>query len=286
MILIPPDAVSAGNLTFNWFDLPCAFPLLLAPVTIVLLGRKLRRPSANVLPLCLAAVFALGLLPKIALRAGWSHYGFVLTMPAALVLAHVAVYSLPDWFARKSGSAACFRGVLIGLLAACTLVRVFNWMGIYRYKTHAVVAGPDCFYVDPEPTHDERSGPTLRALAYLQKAMLDDQTLVVFPNGTMLNYLLRKRNPTPYQIFSPFEFGVFGDEAVAGAVLRAAPDWVVLVTMDDSDFGRGNFGDSHYGAPIRRFLDDEYEIADRQTNPPYVAREFSATVFRRRSPRD
>jgi hypothetical protein len=286
MYFIPPNELVAGSPTFNWFDLPCAFPLLLTGVTIVLLGRELRRPSPNAFPLCLAAVYALGLLPKIALRAGWSHYGFVLTMPAALVLAHVTVYSLPDWFARKTGSAACFRGVLIGLLAACTLVRVFNWMGIYRFKTHPVVAGPDCFYVDPEPTHDERSGPTLRALAYLQKAMRDDETLVVFPNGTMLNYLLRKRNPTPYQIFSPFEFDVFGDDAVAGAVIRAAPDWIVLVTMDDSIFGRGNFGDPRYGAPIRLFLDEEYEIVDRQTTPPYVVREFSATVFRRRAPRE
>jgi hypothetical protein len=256
--------------------------VLLSGAAFALLRRELGRPSLGTFPLCLAAVYALGLLPKIALRAQWSHYGFVLIMPAALVLAHVAVYSLPSWIAAKSGSAACFRGVLIGLLAACALVRIFNWVGIYRFKTHPIVAGPDRFFVDPDPTHDERSAPTLRALAFLQQAMHDDQTLVVFPNGTMLNYLLRKRNPTPYQIFSPFEFEIFGDDAVELAVIRAAPDWVVLVTMDESIFERGNFGDPQYGAQISRFLDEQYQVADQQTTGPHAVRQFTATVYRRR----
>jgi hypothetical protein len=282
---IPRNAALAGSLTFNWDQLPRAFPLYLSGVTIVFLRRELANPSVTAFPLCLTAVYAVGLLPKILLQAGWSHYGFVLTMPAALVLAHVAVYSLPNWIAAKTGSAACFRGVLIGLLAACALFRIVNWVEIYRFKTQPIVAGPDRFFVDPEPTHDERSAPTLRALAYLQQAMHDDQTLVVFPNGTMLNYLLRKRNPTPYQIFSPFEFDIFGDDAVELAVIRAAPDWVVLVTMDETVFGRGNFGDPQYAARIRRFLDQEYEVADRETNEPFINRPFSATVFRRRSAR-
>jgi hypothetical protein len=286
LYFIPLNAQQAGSLTINWFDLPCAFPLLLSGVTIALVRRELQQPSLRAFPLCLAAVYALGLLPKIVLRAGWSHYGFALTMPAALVLVHVAVYSLPNWVAGKNGSAACFRGVLIGLAAACALVRVSNWVRIDRFKTQPVGAGADRFYVNPDPAQDERSAPTLKALAYLKMAMRDDQTLVVFPNGTMLNYLLRKRNPTPYQMFTPFEFDIYGEVAVAGAVIHAAPDWVVLVTTDMSEFGRGNFGDPKYAAQIRRFLDEEYEIADTQTAGPYAIRRFSATVFRRRSPRD
>jgi hypothetical protein len=283
---LPWNSEQAGSVTFNWFDLPCAFPLLLSGVAIVLVRRELTRPAPDAFPLCLMVIYALGLLPKIALRAGWSHYGFVLTMPAALMLVHVAVYSLPNRLATKAGSAPCFRGVLIGLVVACALLRTLNWVGIFHFKTHPVVSGPDCFYVDPVPTHDERSGPTLRALAYLQKAMRDDDTLVVFPNGTMLNYLLRKRNPTPYQIFSPFEFEIFGDEVLESDVIRAAPDWIVLVTMDETIFGRGTFGDPQYGARIRRLLDEEYEIADQETAEPHIGPPFSATVFRRRLPRD
>jgi hypothetical protein len=207
-------------------------------------------------------------------------------MPAALVLAHVAIYSLPNWVAAKGDSAACFRGVLIGLVAACTLVRLFNWAVICRFKTEPVVAGPDRFFVDPVPTHDERTAPTLRALAFLQHSMHDDDSLVVFPNGTMLNYLLRKRNPTPYQIFSPFEFEIFGDDVVESAVIGSAPDWVVLVTMDESIFGRGNFGDPHYAARIMRMLDREYEVAVRETNGPLIDRPFAATVYRRRPVRN
>src|SRR5262249_38941284 len=172
------------------------------------------------------------------------------TMPAALVLAHIAIYSIPNWIAEKAGSAACIRGVLIGLMAACTLVRLFNWVGIYRFKTQPVVAGRGrvFFFSSAEPR--ERTAPTLRALAFLQRSMHDDETLVVFPNGTMLNYLLRKRNPTPFQIFSPFEFEIFGDDVVESAVIRSTPDWVVVVTTDESVFGRGNFGDPQYGAQI------------------------------------
>jgi hypothetical protein len=286
MYFIPKNSALAGSLAFNWDELSCAFPLLLSGVTIMLLRKELVRPSVSSFSLCLVAVYALGLLPKIVLRTWWSHYGFVLTMPTALVLVHIAIYSLPNWIAAKTGSAACFRGVLIGLVAACTLVRLSDWARIYQFKTQPVVAGPDRFFVDPVPVHDERTAPTLRALAFLQRSMHDDETLVVFPNGTMLNYLLRKRNPTPYQIFSPFEFDIFGDDVVESAVIRSAPDWVVIVTMDESLFGRGNFGDPQYGARIARMLDQQYEVADAEATERFIDRQFTATVFRRRAARD
>jgi hypothetical protein len=285
MHCIPQNSALAGTFTFNWNDLPRAFPLLLGGVTIMLLRKELANSSVPSFLLCLTAVYGLGLLPKIALRAGWSHYGFVLTMPAALVLMHVAIYSLPNWMSVR-GSAACFRGVLIGLVAACALVRLFNWAGIYRFKTQPVVAGPDRFFVDAAAILDERAAPTLRVLTFLQRSMHDDDTLVVFPNGTMLNYLLRKRNPTPYQILSPFEFEIYGDDIVESTVVGSAPVWVVLVTMDESLFGRGNFGGPQYAARIARMLDEEYEVADRETNAPWTERPFVATVYRRRTARD
>jgi hypothetical protein len=100
----------------------------------------------------------------------------------------------------------------------------------------------------------------------------------------MLNYLLRARNPTGYLMFSPWESDVHGGEdAIADAVIRAAPDYAVIVTMDLTIHGRGNFGDGEFGRRIRKFLNDHYDIVHEEKSEWGLDEPFVATVFQRRS---
>jgi hypothetical protein len=111
--------------------------------------------------------------------------------------------------------------------------------------------------------------------------MRTDETLVVVPDGVMLNYLLRKRNPTPFLMFNPWEFDAHGGEdRVVDSLIRSVPDYIVVLTMDMTIFGRG---DALYGERMRIFLDQQYRVVDRHSvSPPETSRPFGALVYRSR----
>jgi hypothetical protein len=262
---------------------------MLLPGIVVVCLCQMRRPmflAGPNYPLFLVAVYASGLLPKILLRVGWGHYGFVLAMPGTLLLVHIAIHSIPSWLQPRIGSGNTFRALAIGLLSACAMHQAATWRRIDGMKTLAVGKGGDCFYVDPQ--HDGRSLPTVRTLEYLQRVMRDGQTLVVLPEGATLNYLLRRRNPTPFLLFNPWEFDAQGGEQlVTEALIRSAPDYIVLVTLDMADHGRGEFGNPQFGGRILAFIEKQYEMVGRQISgaDSGAAPKFQSTIFKRRQTR-
>jgi hypothetical protein len=268
----------------RWSSIPLALPVLLPVIVLVSLCQTIQQWPLACRPITvlLLAVYAAGLLPKILLNVGWGHYGFVLAMPGMLLLVHVAIDGIPSWMSRRFGSSGTFRALAIGLFAACAVYQSALWLRIDGAKSLAIGKGGDLFYADPN--HDDRSLPIERTLDYLQRIMRDDETLAVLPEGVILNYLLRKRNPTPFLIFNPWELDVHGgEERVSGALIDAAPDYMVIVTLDLSVFGRGQFGSPQYGGRIHEFLEDRYEIVGRQVSgsPPT----FQALVFKKRRDR-
>jgi hypothetical protein len=208
-------------------------------------------------------------------------------MPGTLVIVHVAVYTIPNWWKERRHSGRWFQALAVGVFASAAMSLVINWVQIDQLKTLAVGERGDRFFSEPTydgRTYDGRTTPTVQTLAWLKAHVHADDTLVVFPNGCMLNYLLRMRNPTRFLMFNPWEFEAHGGEQfVTESILRAAPDYAVIVTDDMTVHGRGNFGDPEFGGAIRRFLDENYEIVDVQTSQGGVGGPFSSTVFRRRA---
>jgi hypothetical protein len=268
----------------DWGEVPACPPLLLIPVILFSLRHAVRdaKEAEPATALFLTAIYGISLLPKILLYVRWRHYGFVLAAPGTLVLIHVAWHSIPAWFARHRRSGWCFRAIAAGLLTACALSLFVSWLRVDLRKTVTMGAGGDRFY--SVPTEDSRTLPTEETLRYLREHIAKGDTLIVFPNGAMLNYLLRARNPTPYLMFSPWESDVHGGEdRIADEVIRAAPDYTVIVTMDMTIHGRGNFGDGEFGGRIRKFLDEHYDVVYEATEWGIDGRPFVSTVFKHRT---
>ena len=267
----------------EWLEVPACLPVLL----LLVIGMSLRRAASETQPgrnsaLFLAAIFGLGLLAKIILHVSWAHYGFALAMPGTLVVVHAAVHTIPDWWRERRYSGRWFQALAVGVFAGAAMSLVINWVQIDQLKTVAIGEGGDRFY--SAPIEDGRTIPTAQTLAWLKAHVHPDDTLVVFPNGCMLNYLLRMRNPARFLMFNPWEFEAHGGEQlVTESILRAAPDYAVIVTDDMTIHGRGNFGDPEFGGEIRRFLDEDYEIVDVQTSQGGVGGPFSSKVFKRRA---
>lgn len=85
----------------------------------------------------------------------------------------------------------------------------------------------------------------------------EGQTLAVLPEGVMLNFLLRRANPTPYTNFMPTEVVFFGETGMAEAFKALPPDWIMLVHKDTSEFGFRFFGQD-YGQALFAWIMEAY----------------------------
>ena len=264
-----------------WHTLSITLPVMLVPILMIATWGALRGSDSDTV-LLLAAAFGLGLLPKVLLHVSWAHYGFVLAMPGTLVVVHFLCHHLPAlWHDLYRGSGQTFRALAAGMFTACAMSLAWSWIRIDIVKQAEVGVRGDRFYADAQS--DERVPPTVNTLEFLRGVRKPGETLIVFPNGTMLNYQLRMRNPTPYLMFSPWESDVHGGEdKIADAVIRAAPDYAVLVTMDLTIHGRGNFGSPEFGGRIAEFLSHNYEVVF-QDRAQGVGGIYASTVMKRRS---
>jgi hypothetical protein len=81
----------------------------------------------------------------------------------------------------------------------------------------------------------------------------DCHSLLVIPEGVMLNYLLRKPTPTKAYNFTP-DWLDRRDQVLDG-LQRTPPDYVVLITRDMREFGVDHFGDSpEHGEEILKWV--------------------------------
>jgi len=222
-----------------------------APLPIALIGCAIlaarRSPQERLITFGLLA-FAFVLLAKIFLNARIYHYGFVLAMPATLLVVAIGIGWTPPPIR------ASFLGALIVLIAAYVNLG-WNYLS---HQTFVVGDGPNQFRADWRGAEVEQALVTLR-----QKAAAN-QSLIVMPEGALLNFLAVMPNPTPYWSFNPpYSFFAPGSGEAAGeAKIEASlqshpPDWIVLVPEDLSDFGTARFG-KDYGLQISAFVKQHY----------------------------
>src|SRR5262249_46335538 len=94
--------------SMRWNQVGRALPLTTAAALIVLTvacarRRDERAPLARVLPVAMWAMFALLLLSKVVLKVRLSHYGFVLAMPATVLLVAWLTGVIPAWLRARNG---------------------------------------------------------------------------------------------------------------------------------------------------------------------------------------
>ncbi|MEE2885898.1 MAG: glycosyltransferase family 39 protein [Planctomycetota bacterium] len=259
-----------------------ARPLPLAMLLIAGLAlRDLRRQgpeqgSAEIAVARLAmAVFAGVLLLKMILNTRVGHYGFALAMPATLVVSTAMMAWLPAWVVRRGGSGVRAAGVCGGVLAAFAVVTIYKSTELLADKTVAVGTGPDQIFAK----EDWRGDVVNAALVAIEK--LPGDTMAVFPEGSLLNYLTRRRNPTPFYNYMPTGFSIFGEAPILQSLQKTPPDVVVLVDKDTSEFGFQYFG-THYAQQTAAWLGQNYIIAQQLGAEPLTGQGFGILVLRRR----
>ncbi|HYC87633.1 MAG TPA: hypothetical protein VEO54_00350 [Thermoanaerobaculia bacterium] len=248
-------------------------PLLL-PVAVGVLGwRWWRAHEAITLARLALAIVASVLLVKIALTAGPQHYGFALAMPGAMVLTLAGLAWLPEGLEARGTSGWPLRAVVLGVWAATLPMLLLVHAHRTAELTQLVNAGTADSYRARSRTLDE----AMSLLAgYLSARTPPDSTVAVLEQGAWLNFLIQRRNSTPYVTVLPPEVAMFGERAIVDAFARRPPEYIVRIPFT----GRYDYqvdGLHDYAPQLDRFVRDRYVNA-----MPQQLEQLPVALLRRR----
>ncbi len=236
------------------------------------------------IPLTVWCVFGLLLLGKLGLAAHAGQYGFTLALPATVLLAVSAISLWPEFIRAKAwGTGALVRWGSAGVLVAFFLAAQESRSYFHSAKTIPLGAGADRMQTFGPPL-SESGFITSEALENMAQTMPPGATLVVIPDGIVLNYLLRRENPTPYTVFDPVLMAVYGGEArVVETLTTHPPDYIALVQRNFHEYGLAPFGmDPRFGRTILAWVDKHYEVVQVYGAPP-IGEAFGIALLRRKA---
>ncbi|MEM9658093.1 MAG: hypothetical protein AAF961_07010, partial [Planctomycetota bacterium] len=199
--------------------------------------------------------FSLALLAKIALYSRIAHYGFVLAAPAALTVVAAVFHWLPAALTARGRNGAALAWLTAPLLIAyATAYQCQQQRQIARDVT--LGHGDDQFVVGAS------AAAIVTAQQRIETHVGDAESLVVLPEGVMLNYVTRRLTPTRYITWMPPELYHFGERQMLDALRNAPPDWVLLADRDLEEYGVPPLGQG-YADSIADWIDGRYAEVDR-----------------------
>lgn len=267
------------------FDIFRGLPLAMLALGLYLLTSFIKRRdhdevAARELSLLVMVIFGFFLLAKMFLNAHIFHYGFALAMPATLLLGTVFVYYAPTVFGKSTDSKFIIRCLGIFLVSVVIIFYVTGSKRFYNLKTFPVGGGADTII-----TFDPRvsiKGPCVRvALREIKKLIGKDENFLVLPEGIMLNYLSRRKNPFPYVHFMPFELATVSEEKILESLIKARPDYIILMDRDTSEYGYHYFG-KDYGVKVYEWIKNNYSPISSIGNQPFSGSGFGITITKRK----
>jgi hypothetical protein len=200
------------------------------------------------------AIFALGLMGKMFLNARIAQYGFALAMPAGVVLTDAAIVTLPQWIKSRGGDPNCARFAAGAILAAVVAIHVYMTGLLASTESFPVGTGPDQFFAD------HRGVEVDTAIKKLSGTDPHGKTLAVFPQGLMLNYLMRRPDPIAVVNLMPPEVISTGESKVIGMLNASPPDAIVI---SEKDMANGGFllteGHYVYAEPVFAWVLQHYQ---------------------------
>jgi hypothetical protein len=281
LVLIIPLLAAAS--WFNWFDCGASLPLLVLTACILLVKyyKTLSVGQEMSFPL-LWSVFSLLLLGKLGLFPRIWHYGFALAMPAAVTAMFLLLWLLPVLLEKKYNvdPQPYRRAVwLVLMIGFGFLLHVSeSW---YSAKTLGVGQGGDRILTF-DRQHELTGAGVQLTLDWIEKNVPSDGTLAVLPEGTTINYLSHRVNPTPCPDWTPTVLTAFGQADMTAAFEKNPPDYICLVTRDMAEFGVGSFGSSvGYGGDVMQWIGKNYQPVYQVGHEPLRSGMFGIEILER-----
>jgi 4-amino-4-deoxy-L-arabinose transferase-like glycosyltransferase len=250
--------------------------LLIVHAAAFVKTRKYGGDTNTVILRLTVVTFATLLLAKIFFNVRFLNYGFALAMPATLLTVVTLTSWIPLRIERAGGSGWVFRAASVAALVMLSLSLLQITDSRFRKRIHHVGEGGDAFLAG------DRAPLVNAVLRDLEERLDPEDTLLVLPEGVMINYLARRVNPTPYINFMPPELIIFGERAILEAFRADPPDYVLLVHKKTVEYGALFFGRG-YGRRLLAWVKAHYHPVRLFGEPPLrVGTRFGIRVLKRR----
>jgi hypothetical protein len=127
---------------------------------------------------------------------------------------------------------------------------------------------------------DARGVRTFQATERLRELMPPGATLMAMPDGLMLNYWLRRPNPTRHIYFVPWSLAFAnGEEAVLEEIRQRPPNFIAIVDRSAVEYGFNVFGDEGFGSLIMQWVRANYRRVDRIGAEPLTGQGFGVLLM-------
>ena len=263
-----------------WTDVARPFPLLVALTIVAVVANFLRcgqeeAVKGRFLRKITLLIFAFMLLAKMILYARIWHYGFVLAMPAALLLIVAALDWVPAFIDRRGGHGEVFAAAAAALVSIIAVVHLDTEAQIISVKTNQVGSGADAFWAD------RRGAYVNAALAEIAGRSSRETTLAVLPEGAMLE--LFERPAEPHALRQPIVGGdgVLRRGSRARILSNASPEADPLAHKDTACFGTPSFGRG-YCRRLYDWINSNYQPLWHQGAPPFESEKFGILLLEKR----
>jgi len=252
-------------------------PLALMALAFVALRRTLRGEGAaereRGVAALVFAVFSLSLTAKLGLRVTARDYGFVLAAPGATLVFATLLADLPRALGATALGRARVRATLGGALLGLALAHLHATHVRLERRSITVLDGGDRIRV--MPWRGDTLAPLLREL---DRIVPYDGTLLVLPEGVMVNYWLRRRAPISVYNFMPPELLMFGEDKILADLEAHPPDVVLLAHKETPEYGDRFFGHG-YGEALLGWVQSHYREVTRFGAAPLLSTEWGASIL-------
>lgn len=266
----------------NWFQIGrCFLGLLLVYLGIAVWRLAHNRHAAGWTGdgRFLAALLAAALMARMPLFGRIFQFGFYQAALAAVVVTAILIGEFPASLRIGKGARLL---VAIGcciIVGAGTARLVWRSTLAYRNKTVEIGRGRDRFYAFI---------PSIRASGELVQDVVETlgqvspgATLVVLPEGEMINYLARMPSPVaPFFFFSAATEG--GGEAEIVRQLNARPPaYVVVISRNLQEYGLHYYGETYgQGKAIVEWVETHYQVVGTFGGNPIDPDQQGAVILR------
>jgi len=207
----------------------------------------------------LIAVLALALMARMILNGRIYQYGFYQAALAAVIVPALVIGELPRRLGlRRAGQTALIIGFM-ALLVPGIVILARQSAGQLRLKSFVIGEGRDRFYAFPPEL--EATGETVRLICERLGQDNEAKTLVVLPEGIMINYLTRRPSPVaPFFFFSSATEGG-REEEIVEQLAHAPPDAAVIIGRNLHEYGIESYGERPgSGQLIVQWVNENYRV--------------------------
>ena len=212
----------------------------------------------------LIVFLALAMMARMILNGRIYQYGFYQAALAAIVISAFLIDEIPARLGLHRRGRTIMAIGIVALVVSGVVSLSRQSAQLLGMKTVPIGEGLDRFYAFPPQV--DSSGETVATVTKLITDNRPGRSLIVLPEGVMINYLARLPSTVPEVFFFSAATEGGREAEIVRQLDRSPPDVVLFIRRDMSEYGIQRYGDRPgNGALILAWLSDNYR-AEFQNN--------------------